>query len=63
MLILGGSTTMTLPLAVYNFLTYGQVNWGALCAAATVVTLPVLLLALVVQRFLAGGLTMGAIKG
>ncbi|MCY4117811.1 MAG: carbohydrate ABC transporter permease [Caldilineaceae bacterium] len=62
-LILGGSKTMTLPLAVYSFLTYGQVNWGALCAAATVVTLPVLLLALVVQRFLAGGLTMGAIKG
>ncbi len=25
--------------------------------------MPVLLLALVVQRFLAGGLTMGAIKG
>ena len=62
-LILGGSKTMTLPLAVYGFLAYGQVNWGALCAAATVVTVPVLLLALVVQRFLAGGLTMGAIKG
>lgn len=62
-LILGGSDTMTLPLAVYGFLAYGQVNWGALCAAATIVTTPVLLLALVVQRYLAGGLTMGAIKG
>ncbi len=62
-LILGGSKTMTLPLAVYGFLAYGQVNWGALCAAAAVVTVPVLLLALVVQRYLAGGLTMGAIKG
>lgn len=62
-LILGGSKTMTLPLAVYGFLAYGQVNWGALCAAATVVTVPVLILALVIQRFLAGGLTMGAIKG
>ncbi|MBI2941941.1 MAG: carbohydrate ABC transporter permease [Chloroflexi bacterium] len=62
-LILGGPKTMTLPLAVYGFLAYGQVDWGALSAAATIVTVPVLILALAVQRYLAGGLTMGAVKG
>ena len=62
-LILGGSKTITLPMAVYNFMSFEDVNWGGLTAAATVITLPILLLSLMVQRQLAKGLTMGAVKG
>ena len=62
-LILGGKDTVTLPMAVYSFVSFEDVNWGGLTAAATVITVPILVLSLVVQRYLAGGLTMGAVKG
>ena len=62
-LILGGKDTVTLPMAVYSFVSFEDVNWGGLTAAATVITLPILVLSVVVQRYLAGGLIMGAVKG
>jgi multiple sugar transport system permease protein len=62
-LILGGKDTVTLPMAVYSFVSFEDVNWGGLTAAATIITVPILALSLVVQRYLAGGLTMGAVKG
>lgn len=62
-LILGGRNTVTLPMAVYSFVSFEDINWGGLTAAATIITLPILALSLVVQRHLAGGLTVGAIKG
>lgn len=62
-LILGGNDTVTLPMAVYSFVSFEDVNWGGLTAAATVITVPILVLSVIVQRYLAGGLTMGAVKG
>ena len=62
-LIIAGFKTRTLPIAVYNFLSYEEINWGGLTAAATVITLPVLLLALLVQKHIVRGLTLGAMKG
>ena len=41
--VLGGKNTRTLPSAVYNMLTFEQIAWGPLAAAALLVTLPVLL--------------------
>jgi multiple sugar transport system permease protein len=62
-LILGGKDTITLPMAVYSFVSFEDVNWGGLTAAATVITVPILVLSVIVQRYLAGGLTMGGVKG
>jgi multiple sugar transport system permease protein len=62
-LIVAGFKTRTLPIAVYNFLSYEEINWGGLTAAATVITLPVLALALLVQKHIVRGLTLGAMKG
>ena len=45
--VLAGRATRTLPAAVYNVLTFEQLAWGPLAAAAIVVTLPVLLLTIV----------------
>ena len=61
-LIIAGFKTRTLPIAVYSFLSYEEINWGGLTAAATVITLPVLLLALFVQKHIVRGLTLGAMK-
>ncbi len=60
-LILGGRNTMTLPLAAYNFVGFETVDWGGLYAAATTIMLPVIVLAVLAQRFLAEGLSMGAL--
>lgn len=61
--VLAGRTTRTLPVAVYNVLTFEQVSWGPLAAAALVVTAPVLLLTLLMQKEIVAGLTAGGVKG
>jgi multiple sugar transport system permease protein len=62
-LIIAGFKTRTLPIAVYNFLSYEEINWGGLTAAATIITLPVLILSLFIQKHIVRGLTFGALKG
>lgn len=62
-LVLSGDKTKTLPIAVYSFLSYSEINWGGLMAAAVVITLPVLILALLSQKYIINGLTAGAVKG
>jgi multiple sugar transport system permease protein len=61
--VLAGRTTRTLPVAVYNVLTFEQISWGPLAAAALLVTAPVLLLTLFIQKEIVGGLTAGGVKG
>lgn len=61
--VLAGRATRTLPVAIYNVLTFEQIAWGPLAAAALLVTLPVLLLMLVIQKEIVGGLTAGGVKG
>jgi multiple sugar transport system permease protein len=61
--VLGSRQTRTLPVAVFNMLTFEQVAWGPLAAAALLVTLPVLLLTLLIQKEIVGGLTAGGVKG
>ena len=61
--VLAGRETRTLPVAVFNVLTFEQLAWGALAAAALVVTLPVLILTAFVQRQIVVGMTAGGIKG
>ncbi len=60
--VLAGRTTRTLPAAVYNVLTFEQLAWGPLAAAAIVVTLPVLLLTIIIQKEIVVGMTAGGVK-
>jgi len=60
--ILAGRHTRTLPIAVFNMIGFEEINWGPLAAAATMITLPVILLTLIVQRHIVSGLTFGAVK-
>ncbi len=62
-IVLATNRTKTLPVAVYNFISYAQIDWGGLMAAAVVITLPVLVLAIITQRYVVRGLTAGAVKG
>jgi multiple sugar transport system permease protein len=62
-LVLSGPNTKPVPVAVFNFISYGQIDFGGLGAAAVLITLPVVLLTLAIQRYIVSGLTMGAVKG
>ncbi|GIJ27477.1 sugar ABC transporter permease [Micromonospora qiuiae] len=62
-LVLSGADTKTLPVAIFDFVGYASIDWGGLMAATTVVTLPIMLIALFVQKYIVSGLTAGATKG
>ena len=51
--------TVTIP----NFATIYTVDYGAQAAASVVVTVPLVILVLIFQRWIVSGLTAGAIKG
>jgi multiple sugar transport system permease protein len=62
-LILSDENTKTLPVALFNFISYASVDWGGLMAASTLMSVPVVLAAVFGQRYLVAGLTAGATKG
>jgi len=62
-LVLSTSDTKTMIAASFNFVGEGSTRWGVLMAVATLIALPPLMLAMVVQRWLVAGLTLGAVKG
>ncbi len=62
-LVMGGLKTRTLPVAVYNFMSYGWVEWGGIMAGSTIVILPMGAVVLFVQRYIVSGLSLGALKG
>jgi multiple sugar transport system permease protein len=62
-LILSDENTKTLPVALFNFISYASIDWGGLMAASTLMSVPVVLAAVFGQRYLVAGLTAGATKG
>jgi multiple sugar transport system permease protein len=61
--VLAGRETRSLPVAVFSVLTFEQLAWGNLAAAALIVTLPVPIITVFVQRQIVPGMTAGAVKG
>ena len=63
-LTLAGPEKQTLPPGLANtYLGEAQTAWPELMAASLVVSLPVVIAFIALQRFLVGGLTAGAVKG
>lgn len=62
-LILAGPRTKTLPVVVYSFMAFDELNLGGVYASATLITLPVLAMTLLVQRHFVRGLLTGGVKG
>lgn len=53
----------TAPVSLTEFATEFNVDWGATMAASVVLTLPIVILFIAMQRYFVGGLTGGAVKG
>ncbi len=63
-LTLGGPEYMTLPPGlVLTYIGEFQTSWGNLMASSLIVSLPVVLLYILMQRFIVAGLSSGAVKG
>ena len=55
--------TQPVTVIIPNFATIYTVDYGAQAAAAVVVTVPLVMLVLIFQRWIVSGLTAGAVKG
>ncbi|MBA7560562.1 Diacetylchitobiose uptake system permease protein DasC [subsurface metagenome] len=61
-LILTGRQTRTVPVELMTNITSAGIQWGELMAGGTIALLPILVLALIIQKHLVRGLTLGAVK-
>lgn len=62
-MVLTNRNAKTLPLGIFNWVSYEEIKWGELTASAVLAMLPVIVFYFFVQRALVRGLTMGAVKG
>ena len=56
-------TKYTLPVLIQSSVTEFSANWGLFAAGAVVTSVPVMVAFYVLQKYLVGGLTAGAVKG
>ena len=61
--ILTGRDARTLPVTITSFMTNKAILWGRIAASGSLVLIPVLIFALLAQRYLIRGLSRGAVKG
>ena len=57
------SAKYTVGVGLRTFFTQHTADWGSVMAASTIITLPVVIFFVLVQRNLAQGMTAGAVKG
>lgn len=61
--ILTGRNARTLPVTITSFMTNKAILWGRIAASGALILIPILIFALVAQRYLIRGLSKGAVKG
>lgn len=61
-LVLSNSETRTLPVAVFNFISEASLDWGPMMAYAAVITVPIVVLVVFVQKHIITGMTLGSVK-
>ena len=61
--ILNGRVTQPVTVGILAFKSYEAILWGQMAAASIITALPVLILAIVIQRYIVRGLSLGAVKG
>jgi len=61
-MVLTGRTTATMPVAIPRLMTPQGTIWGQIAAVGTIITVPVLIFSIFVQKHMVKGMSMGAIK-
>ncbi|MEV0353446.1 carbohydrate ABC transporter permease [Nonomuraea sp. NPDC050680] len=63
LVLMSGSEGYTMPVAMQYFFGQKGTDWGAIMASSTMMTIPVVVFFLLVQRRMVSGLVAGAVKG
>ena len=63
MYLLNSSDKWTLPLSVYNFFGQYSRSWNLVCADMVLISIPVILVYIIAQKYIIAGMTAGAVKG
>jgi ABC-type glycerol-3-phosphate transport system permease component len=61
--VLGSNETKTITVDILSYITDNAILFGRLFAAAGLILLPIIIFTILVQRYIATGLTGGAVKG
>jgi len=61
--ILATTKTQPVTVGILAFKSYEAILWGQMAAASLITAIPVLILAIIIQRYIVRGLTLGAVKG
>lgn len=61
--VLTSTHARTVPVAIFSFLAAEESRWGPFTATGVMIMAPVIVVALIAQRHIVQGLTLGAIKG
>jgi len=61
-LFLHSDKKMTVPVALYSFVSKAGIQWNVMAAGIVVALIPTILVFAVAQRFIISGLTQGAVK-
>jgi multiple sugar transport system permease protein len=62
-LILTGVNARTAPVAISSLIGGDTLTWGQMCAASTVMLMPVFIFTIAMQKFLIRGVAAGGVKG
>ncbi len=63
-ILLTSSDNYTAMLGLYQMQpNQFSTNWGVFCAGAILATIPIVILYLLLQEYIVGGLTSGSVKG
>ena len=57
-----GRNTLTVPVMVFRWLSYTQIEWGALAATGVLFVLPILALTLIIRKHITTGISFGLVK-
>ena len=61
-LLLTTPESWTIPIAIYNSRVSMQIQWGQICSYGTISIIPVFIIAVLAQKYLVRGMTLGAVK-
>jgi len=61
-LILTGMRSQTLPVSITGFISHQGIHWGQMAAAAILISIPVLVFAMLIQKHLVRAMTFGIVS-